>query len=180
MLVGTNGMMTLRKLRKIPTVRGRAPLLRIKTFKGLKRQKFMPLRYGTYLWLTAWSKCYPILEMLSFCFGMWSERLMESSNIRPMVGNGNISTLTIRRTSLMIQGIWGLVLEPMEWILSERWWTHTLHDQLLYAYTIFLHGCATSKNISYWQPSYMVLNNMTLTYMFFGTINRIHVEDLEI
>jgi hypothetical protein len=46
MLVGTNRMRTLRN---IPTIirqkdgRGRTPLLRIKTVKGLKREKFLPL-----------------------------------------------------------------------------------------------------------------------------------------
>jgi hypothetical protein len=45
MLVDTNGMITLRK---IPTIRGkdrrgRTPLLQIKTVKGVKREKFMPL-----------------------------------------------------------------------------------------------------------------------------------------
>jgi hypothetical protein len=46
MLVGTNGMTTLRK---IPTIirgkdrRGRTPLLQIKAIKGLKREKFLPL-----------------------------------------------------------------------------------------------------------------------------------------
>jgi hypothetical protein len=46
MLVGTNGMTTLRK---IPTIirekdgRERTPLLQIKTVKNLKRQKFLPL-----------------------------------------------------------------------------------------------------------------------------------------
>jgi hypothetical protein len=45
-LVSTNGMTTLRK---IPTIirgkdgRGRNPLLQIKTVKGLKREKFLPL-----------------------------------------------------------------------------------------------------------------------------------------
>jgi hypothetical protein len=45
-LVGTNGMITLRK---IPIIirgkdgRGRTPLLHIKTVKGLKREKFLPL-----------------------------------------------------------------------------------------------------------------------------------------
>jgi hypothetical protein len=45
-LVSTNGMTTLRK---IPIIirgkdkRGRAPLLQIKTVKGLKREKCMPL-----------------------------------------------------------------------------------------------------------------------------------------
>jgi hypothetical protein len=46
MLVGTNGMTTLRN---IPTIikgkdrRGRTPLLQIKTVKVLKREKFLPL-----------------------------------------------------------------------------------------------------------------------------------------
>jgi hypothetical protein len=46
MLVSTNGMTILRN---IPTIirgkdkRGRTPLLQIKTVKGLKREKFMPL-----------------------------------------------------------------------------------------------------------------------------------------
>jgi hypothetical protein len=46
MLVGTNGMTILRN---IPTIirgkdeRGRIPLLQIKTVKGLKREKFLPL-----------------------------------------------------------------------------------------------------------------------------------------
>jgi hypothetical protein len=46
MLVGTNRTTTLRK---IPTItrgkdgRGRTPLLQIKTIKGLKREKFLPL-----------------------------------------------------------------------------------------------------------------------------------------
>jgi hypothetical protein len=46
MLVGTNGTTTLRK---IPSIirendeRGRTPLLNIKTIKGLKREKFLPL-----------------------------------------------------------------------------------------------------------------------------------------
>jgi hypothetical protein len=45
-LVGTNGMTTLRK---IPTIirekdeRGKTPLLQIKAIKGLKREKFLPL-----------------------------------------------------------------------------------------------------------------------------------------
>jgi hypothetical protein len=45
-LVGTNGMTTLRK---IPIIirgndgRGRTLLLQIKTIKGLKREKFLPL-----------------------------------------------------------------------------------------------------------------------------------------
>jgi hypothetical protein len=46
MLVSTNGTTTLRK---IPTIirgkdrRGRTPLLQIKTIKGLRREKFLPL-----------------------------------------------------------------------------------------------------------------------------------------
>jgi hypothetical protein len=46
MLVSTNGTTTLRN---IPTIirgkdrRGRTPLLQIKTVKGLKREKFLPL-----------------------------------------------------------------------------------------------------------------------------------------
>jgi hypothetical protein len=46
MLVGTNETITLRM---IPTLirgkdkRGRTPLLQIKTIKGLKREKFLPL-----------------------------------------------------------------------------------------------------------------------------------------
>jgi hypothetical protein len=46
MLVGTNRTTTLRK---IPTIirakdrRGRTPLLHIKTIKGLKSEKFLPL-----------------------------------------------------------------------------------------------------------------------------------------
>jgi hypothetical protein len=54
-LVNTNKTTTLWK---IPTIirgkdrRGRTPLLQIKTVKGLKREKFLPLSYGTYLSLT--------------------------------------------------------------------------------------------------------------------------------
>jgi hypothetical protein len=46
MLVGTNGTITLSK---IPTIvkgkdeRGKTSLLQIKTIKGLKRKKFLPL-----------------------------------------------------------------------------------------------------------------------------------------
>jgi hypothetical protein len=46
MLVGTNGMTTLRKILIIirgKDVRGRTPFLQIKTVKGLKRGKFLPL-----------------------------------------------------------------------------------------------------------------------------------------
>jgi hypothetical protein len=45
-LVSTNGMTTLRKISTIirgKDVRGRTPLLQIKTVKGLKRKKFLPL-----------------------------------------------------------------------------------------------------------------------------------------
>jgi hypothetical protein len=54
MVAGTNEMITMRRLRKIPIIRGKdgreiAPLLWIKTFKGLKREKVLPLLYGTYL-----------------------------------------------------------------------------------------------------------------------------------
>jgi hypothetical protein len=50
----------------------------------------------------------------------------------------------------------------MEWILSKRWVTHTVPGQLLCAYRIFLHGCATSESIFYWQLSYLVINKLTL------------------
>jgi hypothetical protein len=46
MLVGTNGMTTLRKITTIikgKHERGRTLLLQIKTAKGLKREKFLPL-----------------------------------------------------------------------------------------------------------------------------------------
>jgi hypothetical protein len=55
MLISTNGMTTLRK---IPTIirgkdgRERILLPQIKTVKGLKREKFLPLLCGTYLSLT--------------------------------------------------------------------------------------------------------------------------------
>jgi hypothetical protein len=45
MLVDTNGMTTLRKIRTIIRGKdgiGRTPLLQIKTIKGLKREKFLP------------------------------------------------------------------------------------------------------------------------------------------
>jgi hypothetical protein len=127
MLVGTNGT-TL--VRKIPSIirgkdgRGRTPLLQIKAVKGLKRENFLPLWCGTYLSLTAWNICSPMLGKLNSCFGMSNERGMERSDILLMVGSGNILTLAMRRTSLMIQGILDLVLAPMEWILLERWGTH--------------------------------------------------------
>jgi hypothetical protein len=46
MLVDTNGMTTLRKILTIIRGKdgiGRTPLLQIKTIKGLKREKFLPL-----------------------------------------------------------------------------------------------------------------------------------------
>jgi hypothetical protein len=55
MLISTNGTTTLRK---IPTIirgkdgRERILLPQIKTVKGLKREKFLPLLCGTYLSLT--------------------------------------------------------------------------------------------------------------------------------
>jgi hypothetical protein len=67
--------------------------------------------------------------------------------------------LTHDEDFLMIQGILDLVLASMEWILSERWETHTVPDQLLCAYTIFHHGCATSESIFYWHLSYLVLKS---------------------
>jgi hypothetical protein len=55
MLVGTNGMTTLRKISTIirgKDGRGRTSLLQIKTIKDLKREKFLPLWSGSYLSLT--------------------------------------------------------------------------------------------------------------------------------
>jgi hypothetical protein len=52
MLVDTNGTTTVRKINTIirgKDGRGRTPLLWIKIVKGLKREKFLPLRCGTYL-----------------------------------------------------------------------------------------------------------------------------------
>jgi hypothetical protein len=46
MLVDTNQMTTMRKIRTIISGkdrRGRTPLLQIKAVKGLKREKFLPL-----------------------------------------------------------------------------------------------------------------------------------------
>jgi hypothetical protein len=46
MLVGTNETTSLRKIHTIiggKDRRGRTPLLQIKTIKGLKREKFLPL-----------------------------------------------------------------------------------------------------------------------------------------
>jgi hypothetical protein len=153
MLVNTNKTAILRK---IPTIirgkdgRGRTLLLQIKTVKGLKREKFLPFWCGTYLSLIAWSVCFPMLGKLNSCFGMSNERGMERSNILLMVGSGNISSLAMRRTSLMIQGILDLVLAPIP-------------GQLLCTYTIFLHGCVTIESIFYWQLSYLVLNKQALT-----------------
>jgi hypothetical protein len=100
-LVDTNGTTTLRK---IPTIirgkdkRGRTPLLQIKTVKGLKREKFLPLWCGINLSLTAWSVCSLMLGKLNSCFGMSNERKMERSDILLMVGSENILTLVMRRT----------------------------------------------------------------------------------
>jgi hypothetical protein len=165
MLVGTKRMTTLSK---IPTIirgkdgRGKTPLLQIKTIKGVKREMFLPLWCGTYLSLTVPSVCSLMLGKFNPCFVMSNKRGMERSNILLMVGSGNISTLAMRRTFLMIQGILDMVLALMELILSERWGTHTVPDQLLCAYTIFLHGCATSESIFYWQLSYLVPNKLAL------------------
>jgi hypothetical protein len=129
MPVSTNETTTVRK---IPTIirgkdrRGRTPLLQIKTVKGLKREKFLPLWCGTYLSLIAWSVYAPMLGKLNFCFDMSNERGMERSDILLMIGSENISTIAMRRTFLMIQGILDLVLAPMEGILSERWGTRTV------------------------------------------------------
>jgi hypothetical protein len=51
---------------------------------------------------------------------MSNKIVMEKSDILLMVGSGNISTLAMRRTFLMIQGILDMVLALMELILSER------------------------------------------------------------
>jgi hypothetical protein len=51
---------------------------------------------------------------------MSNKREKERSDILLMVGSGNISTLGMRRTFLMIQGILYMVLALMELILSER------------------------------------------------------------
>jgi hypothetical protein len=129
MLVSTTGMTTLRK---IPTIirgkdkRGRTPLLQINTIKGLKREKFLPLWCGTYLSLTVWSVCSLMIGKLNSCFRMSNGRGMERSDILLMVGSGNILTLAMRRTFLMMEGILDLVLAPMEWILLEGWGTHTV------------------------------------------------------
>jgi hypothetical protein len=55
-----------------------------------------------------------MLGKLNSCFGMSNERGMERFDILLMVGSENISTLTMRRTFLMIQGILDLVLALME------------------------------------------------------------------
>jgi hypothetical protein len=61
-----------------------------------------------------------MLGKLNSCFGMSNKIVMEKSDILLMVGSGNISTLAMRRTFLMIQGILDMVLALMELILSER------------------------------------------------------------
>jgi hypothetical protein len=87
MLVGTNGtMMTVRG----KDGRGRTMLLWIKTFKGLKREKFLPLWCGANLWFAIWSISSPIPGMPSYYFGILREREMERFDILRMVGSGNI------------------------------------------------------------------------------------------
>jgi hypothetical protein len=108
MLVNTNRTTTVRKIPIIirrNDVRGRMLLLQIKTLKGLKQGKFLPLWCGTYLSLTTWSVCSPILGILNSYFGMSNERGMKRSDILLMAGSGNILTLAMRRTFLMIQSI---------------------------------------------------------------------------
>jgi hypothetical protein len=78
------------------------------------------------------------------CFDKSNGRGMERFDIMLMVGKENFSSLAMR-TFLSIQEIIDLVLAPMEWILSERWGTHTVPGQLLCQYTIFFHGCATRE-----------------------------------
>jgi hypothetical protein len=55
-----------------------------------------------------------MLGKLNSCFGMSNGRGMERFDILLMVGSGNILTLAMRRTFLMIQGILDLVLALME------------------------------------------------------------------
>jgi hypothetical protein len=55
-----------------------------------------------------------MLEEFNSCFDMSNGRGMERSNILLKVGSENISTLTMRRTFIMIQGILDLVLAPIE------------------------------------------------------------------
>jgi hypothetical protein len=55
-----------------------------------------------------------MLGNLNSYFDMSNGRGIERSDILLMVGSGNISTLAMRRTFLMIQGILDFVLEPME------------------------------------------------------------------
>jgi hypothetical protein len=149
-LAGTNGMTALRN---IPTIiwgkdeNGRTPLLQIKTVKGLKREKFRPLWCGTYLSLTVWSVCSLILGKLNSFFGMSNERGMERSVILLMVCSGKNLTIAVK-TFLAIHWILDLVLAPMEWILLERWGTHTVSSQLLCAYTIILHGCCNISGVA--------------------------------
>jgi hypothetical protein len=85
--------------------------------------------------------------MLSYCFGMWIIRQMERFDTLWMRGNENNLILLIRRTSLMIYEISGLDLVRIEWVHSERWETQTIRGQLLCAYSISHHGCATNESI---------------------------------
>jgi hypothetical protein len=102
----------------------------------------------------------PMDAELLFCH-MNARQMERFDNLR-MADCGNNLILLIRRTSLMIQEISGLGLAHMEWVHSERWGTHTVRDQLLCAYSISHHGCATNKIIFYSQPSYPVLNKLTM------------------
>jgi hypothetical protein len=149
-----------KKIKKGEGERGMS--LPIRTLKALKKEKFSILWCGTYLWSTAWSVCSQTQEMLSCCFGMWIVRRMERLDTLWMVGSENNLILLTMRTSLMIQVISGLNLAQTEWVHSERWGTHTIHDQLLCAYSFSHHGCATNESIFYWQPSYLVLNKLTM------------------
>jgi hypothetical protein len=116
--------------------------------------------------------------MLKCCFDMWITRQMERFNTMWMADNGNNLILLIKRASLMIQDISCLDLARMEWVYSKRWGTYTVCGQLLCAYPIFHHGCATNKSIFYWQTSDPVLNKLTMTYMFFRTIDGKYAETL--
>jgi hypothetical protein len=55
-----------------------------------------------------------MLGKLNSYFGMSNGRGMERSDILLMVGSGNILTLAMRRTFLMIHGILDLILAPLE------------------------------------------------------------------
>jgi hypothetical protein len=117
-----------KKGKKDKDERGRMPLP-IRTLNALKREKFLLLWCGTYLWSTAWIVCSQTQGMLSCCFGMWIAKRMKRFDTLGLVDSGNNLILLIRRTSLMIQEISGLDLARMEWIHSERWETHTVCGQ---------------------------------------------------